>query len=239
MTKQEFIEKLKAMKEAAEVKRAEDTTPDVKVVDDVKSAEGMPSSELPTQKEIEKEVNAAVEPVVAADKDGISKNGGEEELTDTSIETEKKKEDNAAKDAINVTSRTYEEQVEVNNELVRKLAESEETIKSLQEKVAKINSVAKEALASQKEQITEAFANKLTAVLEKISEEGTKMEESLKAEAEKATKSLSLAESFGKSSLKLNNILIKALRESKPAKKLVCHESYKARISGKAKRFGC
>ena len=238
MTKQEFIEKLQAVKEATEVKRAEDTVMDIKDVEEVKSAEGMPNSELPTQKEVEKEVEQAVDPVVPADEDGVSKNGGEqEEVTNETIAAEKKKEDNRMKDAINVTQRTYEESAEVNTELLSKLAESEETIKSLQEKIAKINEVAKQALVSQKEEITEAFTNKLTEVLEKISAEGTKMEEELKAESAKATKSLALAEAFGKASLKLNNILIKALKESHSDKKLVCHESYKARVSGRSRRL--
>ena len=152
MTKQEFIEKLQAVKEATEVKRAEDTVMDIKDVEEVKSAEGMPNSELPTQKEVEKEVEQAVDPVVPADEDGVSKNGGEqEEVTNETIAAEKKKEDNRMKDAINVTQRTYEESAEVNTELLSKLAESEETIKSLQEKIAKINEVAKQALVSQKE----------------------------------------------------------------------------------------
>lgn len=237
MTKQEFIEKLKTMKEAAEVKKAEDTTPDVKVVEDVKHAEGMPDEVAPTQAEVEKLVDDAVAPVVPVDAEGISKNVGEVEVSQETIAAERKKEDNAAKDVINVTDRTYTEQVEVNNELVKKLAESEEALKVMQEKVAKVNAVAKEALVAQREKITEAFAQKLTSVLEKISEEGTKLEESLRAEADKATKSLALAENYGKASLKLNNILIKALKESAPAKKLVCHESYKAKVSGRKARF--
>ena len=49
---------LRALKESAEnVKKAEDTVANIetKVVEDSKPAEGMPNSELPTQKEIEKE----------------------------------------------------------------------------------------------------------------------------------------------------------------------------------------
>lgn len=236
MTKQEFLAKLQENKE---VKKAEDTIVPATVVDEVKPAEGIKVEETPVQAEIEKEVAAAVEPVVDADAEGVSENGGEAELTDDSVEAERKKEDNAAKDVINVTDRTYEEQVEVNNELVRKLAESEEKIASLTEQVAKINAMTKDALQTQKEQITEAFAKKLTAVLEQISAEGTALEESLQAEANKAKASLALAEAYGKASLKLNNILIKRMKESRVEKKMVCCESYKARISNRAKRFGC
>lgn len=242
MTKQEFLEAFKkkraALAEAEEVKKAEDTNPDTKAVEDVKPAEGMPSSELPTQKEVEKEVNAAVDPVVDADKDGVSKNGGEAELTDTSVETEKKKEDKSAKDAINVSERTYEEQVEVNNELLAKLQEAKEQNAKLAKEVALIKESATAALKDREKMIATKFEERMVDILEDIRVHGTKIEESLKAEAAKAKKTLALAESFSKASLKLNNILLNQLKSNQAEKKMLCVESYKARVSGRAKRFG-
>lgn len=242
MTKQEFLEAFKAKKaalaEAEAVKKAEDTNPDTKAVKDVKAAEGMPSSELPTQKDVEKEVAAAVDPVVDADKDGVSKNGGEATMSDESVEAERKKEDNAAKDAINVSERTYEEQVEVNNELLAKLEEAKEQNAKLAKEVALIKESATAALQEREKLIASKFEERMVDILEDIRVHGTKIEEALKNEAAKANKTLALAESFSKASLKLNNILLNQLKSNKAEKKMLCVESYKARVSGRAKRFG-
>jgi len=242
MTKQEFLEAFKAKRaalaEAEAVKKAEDTIPEVKVVDDVKAAEGMPNSELPTQKEVEKDVAAAVDPVVPADEDGVSKNGGEATMSDESVEAERKKEDKSAKDAINVSERTYEEQVEVNNELLAKLQEANEQNAKLAKEVTLIKESATAALKEREQVIASKFENRMVEILEDIRVRGTQIEESLKAEAVKAQKTLALAESFSKSSLKLNNILLNQLKANQAEKKMVCVESYKARVSGRAKRFG-
>ena len=101
MTKEELI---RLINESAEnITNADQTVKNIetKEVKDVKPAEGIThlNSELPTQKDIEKEVNAAEDPIVPADKDGISKNGGdsnllEPEKVEAETETENKTEIN-------------------------------------------------------------------------------------------------------------------------------------------------
>ena len=141
MTKEEL---LKALRESAEnVKKAEDTVANIetKVVDaPVAKADGVEGldSELPTQKDVEKAVDAACDPLVPADKDGVSKNGGEDDRMEAGkVEAERKHEDNAAKDVINVSTRKVEEAAEVNEELLKQLREAAEREEAYKEKIAK------------------------------------------------------------------------------------------------------
>ena len=121
MTKQEAIAKIKKALAESEITNAKQTLANVNVKEkDVKAAEGMPKSELPTQKDVEKVVANAEPTLVSADKDGVSKNGGEKDVMDNEkIEAERKKEDNAMKDVINVADRKVEENSEVQPELLQ------------------------------------------------------------------------------------------------------------------------
>jgi len=131
-TKDELIKAVMTIKEsnALNVKKAEDTLQnikDVKEVDGAKVGEGINglNSELPTQKEVEKEVNKDEGPMIPVDKDGISKDGGNsDKLEAGKVEAERKKEDNGMKDVINVSSRKVEEAAEVHTELLKQLEEA-------------------------------------------------------------------------------------------------------------------
>ena len=74
MKKQELVDLLRAKKEAAEFKDNESLknveTKAIDDVEDVKSAD-VEIKALPTEPEVEKAVEAAVEPVVAADRKSV------------------------------------------------------------------------------------------------------------------------------------------------------------------------
>lgn len=228
----ELVESAKAKKAVAEeVTNAEQTVDNIKtkVVDDTKPAEGITHTEdnkAGDAAEVAKEVEAAVDPVVDADKDGVSKNGGEDDHMEAGkIEADRKKEDNKMKDVINVTGRTYEESVAVEQELKAQLESSSKEVAALKEQIAKVNKVVKAALEVQQERYTEAVAERVTKLLNQIREEGLAIEESLVKEAEAAKKNCAKAESFAKTSLRLSNILREGLLSMKAPKKFVTFES--------------
>ena len=150
MTKAEILAKVSELKakqnlSEAEVKKAEDTIANIETpVTDapIKPAENAPAEpkDLPTQKDVEKAVANAEDPIVPADKDGVSKNGGEcdQLMTADGIEAEKKKEDKKIKDAINVGERKVEESEEVKDELLKQLEESSKREEELKAKIAEI-----------------------------------------------------------------------------------------------------
>lgn len=227
-----LVESAKAKKAVAEeVTNAEQTVANIeaKVVTDAKPADGVAHAEenkAGDADEVAKEVEAAVEPVVDADKDGVSKNGGEADLMEPGkIEADRKKEDNKMKDVINVTGRTYEESVAVEQELKAQLESSSKEIAALKEQISKVNKVVKAALDVQTERYTEAVAERVTKLLNQIREEGLAIEESLVKEAEAAKKNCAKAESFAKTSLRLNKILREGLLSMKAPKKFVVYES--------------
>lgn len=227
-----LVESAKAKKAVAEeVTNAEQTVANIeaKVVTDAKPADGVAHAEenkAGDAEEVAKEVEAAVEPVVDADKDGVSKNGGEADLMEPGkIEADRKKEDNKMKDVINVTGRTYEESVAVEQELKAQLESSSKEIAALKEQISKVNKVVKAALDVQTERYTEAVAERVTKLLNQIREEGLAIEESLVKEAEAAKKNCAKAESFAKTSLRLNKILREGLLSMKAPKKFVVYES--------------
>lgn len=227
-----LVESAKAKKAVAEeVTNAEQTVANIeaKVVTDAKPADGVAHAEenkAGDAGKVAKEVEAAVEPVVDADKDGVSKNGGEADLMEPGkIEADRKKEDNKMKDVINVTGRTYEESVAVEQELKAQLESSSKEIAALKEQISKVNKVVKAALDVQTERYTEAVAERVTKLLNQIREEGLAIEESLVKEAEAAKKNCAKAESFAKTSLRLNKILREGLLSMKAPKKFVVYES--------------
>jgi hypothetical protein len=230
MTKQELIESVRAKKEAADVKAQDNETLkniEVKTVEDVKPAENITPADVatPEQKEVEKAVAAAVEPVVPADEDGVSKNGGEAEMTAETIESEKKKEDKAFQDIVNVTGRTYEENAEVQKELLTKLDESIKANEKLKLDMAHVQSVCKEALAAQRKQFAESSAEKTAQLIESIIAIGEGMEAEMAAEIATSKKNLAKVEATLKASNKLNNILREGLIANRAEKKMVRYES--------------
>ncbi len=236
MTKAEALAKIKeAMKEnVLNVTNAEQTVANIegKEVDDVKAAEGMPAAEPVNASEVEKYTNSAEPTLVPADEDGVSKNGGEKDVIDNEkIEAERKKEDNAMKDVINVTDRTYEENKEVQNELVAQLQEAVEKNEKLKVEMKNIQDVCKAALEAQKSQYVEYSTKKVEALIESIVKIGESMEAELNAEIERGKKNLVRVEATLKASNKLNNILREGLLASREPKKMVRYESVMKRYS--------
>lgn len=224
MTKEEL---LKALRESAEnVKKAEDTVANIetKVVDaPVAKADGVEGldSELPTQKDVEKAVDAACDPLVPADKDGVSKNGGEDDRMEAGkVEAERKHEDNAAKDVINVSTRKVEEAAEVNEELLKQLREAAEREEAYKEKIAKITDLCENALKAQEAELTRDHAAEMHRVFEAVIAEGEKMEKELTESAAKNEKLYKAAKKMYESSHKLNKILLEAVKKAVPERKM-------------------
>lgn len=224
MTKAEAIAKIKeSMKEnVLNVTDAEQTVAniDAKPVEDVKAAEGMPHEELPTQAGVEKAVAAAEPTLVPADKDGVSKNGGEEELSATAIEAERKKEDNAMKDVINVADRKVEENAEVQAELLKQLEEATARDAENKAKIAEINALCEEALKVQREELIKSHSQEMEAFFEAIIAKGEAFEKELTESAEKNEKAYKSAKKLYESSLKMNKMLLEAVKKAQPARNM-------------------
>ena len=237
MTKQELIQKIRDKKEAADVEAKDNFTIEnikTKEVEDVAPAAGVEHAEenkAGDADEVAKEVETAVDPVVPADEDGVSTNGGEKDLDDKTVENEKKKEDSAMQDVINVTDRTYEENKEVQNELVSQLQEAVEKNEKLKVEMKNIQDVCKAALEAQKSQYVEYSTKKTEALIESIVKIGESMEAELNAEIERGKKNLVRVEATLKASNKLNNILREGLLASREPKKMVRYESVMKRYS--------
>lgn len=225
MTKEEM---LAALKEAAvlNVKKAEDTVDNIdakEVKTPVEKADGVKGldSELPTQKEVEKVVNADEGPMVAVDKDGVSKNGGESDLMEPGkVEAERKKEDNGMKDVINVSDRKIEENAEVSNELLAQLKEASDREAGYKAKIAEITALCEKALKVQQEELTKEHANEMRRVFEAVIAEGEKLEGSLIADAAKNEKMYKTAQRMYEGSSKLNKILLEAVKRAQPKREM-------------------
>jgi hypothetical protein len=224
MTKEEM---LKALKEsnALNVKKAEDTLQNIeaKEVKEAPKAEGITGldSELPTQKEIEKEVAKDEGPMIPVDKDGVSKDGGEDDrMQADKVEAERKREDNGMKDVINVSSRKVEETAEVNNELLDQLKEAADREENYKEKIKEITALCEKALVSQQESLTKEHAAEMNKVFEAVIAEGEKMEKELTEAAARNEKMYKTAQKLYENSTKLNKILIEAVKKAQPEKQM-------------------
>lgn len=234
MTKNEIIRALKEAN-ALNVKKAEDTLQnikDVREVDGNKPAEGINglSSELPTQKAIEKEVNKNEGPMIPADKDGVSKDGGNCDLMEPGkVEAERKKEDNGMKDVINVSSRKVEESDEVSNELLAQLRENALKEEKYKEQISKMKSLCEKALLTQEKALTKEHAKEMHNIFEAIIKEGEKIEKSLVESANKNKDMYKKAKRLYENSIKLNKILVEAVKKSQPKKEMVRYETAASR----------
>lgn len=224
MTKAEALAKIKEMKEnVLNVTDAEQTVANIdgKKVEDVKAAEGMPAAEPVNAKEIESYKNSAEETLVPADKDGVSKNGGEKDVIDNEkIEAERKKEDNAMKDVINVADRKVEESAEIQAELLKQLEEATSREEGYKAKIAEMNSLCEEALAAQKKELTEAHSKEVEAFFEAIIAKGEAFEKELTESAAKNEKAYKSAKKLYESSLKMNKMLLEAVKKAQPARNM-------------------
>lgn len=230
MTKEEMIAALKASKlqesNAVDVKNADDTLQNIetKEVETAPKADGVKGldSELPTQKDIEKEVAASEGPIVpACEKCGVSKNGGDSDLMEPGkVEAERKKEDNGMKDVINVSDRKVEEATEVHNELLAQLQEMTTREDGYKAKIKEITSLCEKALKAQAEELTKEHAKEMKKVFENVIKEGEKMEKELTEAATKNAKLYKTAQRLYESSSKLNKVLLEAVKKSVPEKKM-------------------
>ena len=224
MTKEEMLKRLQESN-AVNVKKAEDTLQNIetKEVKDAKVAQGISglNSELPTQKAIEKEVNKDEGPVIPADKDGVSKDGGNDDRMEPGkVEAERKKEDNGMKDVINVSSRKVEESNEISNELLEQLEEATLREAEYKAKTDKIIALCEQALDDQKEALIKEHAADMKKVFEAVISEGEKLEESLIADANKNKKMYVKAKKLYESSMKLNKALVEAVKKAQPEKQM-------------------
>lgn len=228
MTKEELI---RLLNESAEnITNADQTVKNIetKEVKDVKPAEGIThlDSELPTQKDVEKEVNAAEAPIVPADKDGVSKNGGDSNLLEPEkVEAERKKEDNGMKDVINVSSRKVEENTEVSNELLAQLKEASDREAGYKAQIVEIKKLCEDTL----NKMTKTHSEEMKKVFESVIAEGEKFEKSLAEAAAKNEKLYKTAQKMYENSTRLNKILIEAVKSTQPAKKMVRYQTAAAR----------
>lgn len=232
MTKEELM---RLLTESENITNADQTVKNIetKVVDDVKPAEGMPHEELPTQAGVEKMVNAAEEPIVPADKDGVSKNGGEsDDLEAGKVEAERKKEDNAMKDVINVSSRKVEENAEVNNELLTQLKEAQAREAGYEKQIAEIKALAE----SQLEKATKNHAEEMKKVFEAVIAKGEAFQATLTESAEKNEKLYKTAQKMYENASKLNRILLEAVKKAQPEKKMVRYQTAAARALASLKK---
>ena len=234
MTKEEMLKMLK--ENALNVKKAEDTIENIenKPVDGVDKAEGVAGldSQLPTQAAVEKVVNAAEGPMIPVDKDGVSKNGGEDDRMEAEkVEAEKKKEDNGMKDVINVSSRKVEESAEINNELLAQLQEAAVREEQYKAKIAKINGLCEKALKSQAESITKEHAKEVYEIFESVIREGEKFENELKESVAKNKKLYMTAKRLYEGSSKLNKILLEAVKKAQPEKKMTRYSTPAYRVA--------
>lgn len=225
MTKAEALAKLKEMKEGVlNVTDAEQTVANIegKEVDDVKAAEGVPAAEPVNAKEIEQYKNSAEETLVPAGEDGVSKNGGEKDVIDNEkIEAERKKEDNAMKDVINVADRKVEETAEVQAELLKQLEEATAREAEYKAKIAEITGLCEEALEAQRKELTESHSKEVEAFFESIIAKGEAFEKELTEAAEKNEKAYKSAKKLYESSLKMNKMLLEAVKKAQPARNMV------------------
>ena len=231
MTKQEAIAKIKKALAESEITNAKQTLANVNVKEkDVKAAEGMPKSELPTQKDVEKVVANAEPTLVPADKDGVSKNGGEKDVMDNEkIEAERKKEDNAMKDVINVADRKVEENAEVQAELLKQLEEATAREAEYKAKIAEITRLCEEALEAQRKELTESHSKEVEAFFEAIIAKGEAFEKELTEAAEKNEKAYKSAKKLYESSLRMNKMLLEAVKKAQPARNMTRYMTPAAR----------
>lgn len=239
MTKEEMLKMLK--ENALNVKKAEDTIENIntKEVDGVNKAEGIQGldSELPTQKEVEKYVAKDEGPMIPVDKDGVSKNGGDDDRMEADkVEAEKKKEDNSMKDVINVSSRKVEESAEVNNELLSQLQEAAIREEQYKAKIAKINGLCEKALKTQAESITKEHAKEVYKIFESVIVEGEKFEKELKESAAKNKKLYMTAKKLYEGSNKLNKILLEAVKKAQPERKMTRYSTPAYRVAMSASK---
>lgn len=241
MNKQEMLRVLREAN-ALNVKKAEDTLQnvDAKEVTNAKKADGINglTSELPTQKAIRQEVNKDVGPIVAADKNGVSKNGGicDKGLSPDCVEAERKREDNRMKDVINVANRKVEESTEVHNELLAQLKEAIEREEVYKEKISKINALCEEALKKQEELLTQEHSKEAARIFEAVIEKGEELERKLVADSKNNKKLYESVKRTHSASVRLNKILLEAVKKAQPERKMVRYMTPAARAVSSLKK---
>lgn len=205
------------------------------VVTDSPEARGVPSANNGTQ--AEKNLNKAVANAI----EGKADDEGEyidnvENMINTNVAARNK----AADDVINVSNRTYEENSNVQSELLKQLAKAEALLKSKSRRVTEMKRLAKEALKVQKDKLTkqaklerERMIDTVAAKIEAIVEGCEKIEKELEDEACRAKKNLKMTESLTRSSMKLNKIMIEHIKAQKKAPSFTMKESAARQLARK------
>ncbi len=214
MTKQEMLARLKV--EAASDDSVKNIVSAEK--DNSKADEQIAKldTELPTAAAIDAIVADADATIVPADADGISKNGGEMEMVDAPAE--RKKQDNAAKDVINVADRKAEESSEVQEELLAQLKEAAEREESYKAKIVEMKLLCQEAIVAQREKMVSENSKTTKEFFEAIVAKGEAMEKELTEAAEKNHKAFKTAKKLHEGSSKMCKILMEALKSAQPQK---------------------
>lgn len=243
MTKAEILAKVSELKakqnlSEAEVKKAEDTIANIETpVTDapIKPAENAPAEpkDLPTQKDVEKAVANAEDTIVPADKDGVSKNGGEcdQLMTADGIEAEKKKEDKKIKDAINVGERKVEESEEVKDELLKQLEESSKREEELKAKIAEITKLCEATLQVQADDLTKAHAKEMAKIFDSVVAKAESIERDLNKSISENKKLYESAKAHYEGASRLNRILLEAVKKAQPEKKFTRYATLAKRAS--------
>lgn len=245
MTKNEILAKVAeikkaktAMAEAAEITNADQTVANIKTPvtnAPIKPAEGAPTDvkATPTEKQVEKAVDNAMDPIVPADKDGVSKNGGEDEalMSEEGLEKAKAKEDHKMKDAINVATRKVEEVESVKEELLAQLKEARENEESLNKKINEIQELCEATLKTQAEDLAKSHAQEFQRILEKIGQKASIIENRLTKEIENNKKLYEASSRYYANSAKLNKILLEAVKNAQPKKTLTRYTTFARKIA--------
>lgn len=231
MTREEMIAKLKAKKEAVEVvKNAEDTAKDLTkgaIEGNTKAdvAKDIPSVSNGTEDDVKKFVNAAVKSTICVDKNGVSKNGGDDDalMTADGIEGAKKKQDAHLKDVINVSTRQVTEAQIANADLNKQLAESEARERAIMKILVETKEKFKKEIYESNAKLTESHAKKMKDLVEKLIVQGEKIENALKESAERNKTMYKKAKKMHESSNRLNKILLEAVKQNRSEKKYIRH----------------
>lgn len=225
MTKQEFL-KLKegAILNVTNATQTEENI-DMKAVDNVKPNEDAPAlEEQPSEKAIDKLVQNAEDPIVPADKDGVSKNGGESDLADPKVfDHDKKVEDGMLKDVVNVSSRKIEEATDAQAELLKQIQERDNALAEAKNKIVEINKLCEAALVAQREELIKEHSEQMKEFIDKIIAKGEEMENELTEAVVKNEKAYNDTKKLYEASVKLAKKLVEAVRAAQPQKNMKRH----------------
>ena len=113
-----------------------------------------------------------------------------------------------------------EENAEVQAELLKQLEEATAREESYKAKVAEINTLCEEALKVQREELIKSHSQEMEAFFEAIIAKGEAFEKELTESAAKNEKAYKSAKKLYESSLKMNKMLLEAVKKAAPARNM-------------------